>query len=222
MQQIPSWYFDSLQRSGKFLTRTSLREKVDEEGKLKPFHGESAVFLLPDELKSALAQVQEELYAAAGGMLMKKPLSQDNLHMTLHDLWNVSDGERCASPPYEAEEVCRIIEGIRKYFPERIMMRAIVPMNMVNTSVVMGLMPASEPDAWCLAEMHKRFSVLYPRTYGLTPHITLAYYCPGEYGEEIWTRLKDVFTVKGYAFPLYTRDLVFRRFKDMDDYETIY
>ncbi len=222
MHQVPKWYFDSMQSKGVFCTREALKSKVDEEGHLKTFRGETAVFRLPDNLKDALVDVQNELYAAAGRMLMKKPLSRESLHMTLHDLWNEGDVKDFASPPYEADEVCRIIDSIRRDFPQKIMMRAIVPMSMVETSVVMGLVPASEVDGWCLAEMHRRISAIYPRNYGLTPHITLTYYRPGEYEVDVWTRLRDSFRVKGYAFPLYTKDLVFQRFCDMENYETIY
>ncbi len=221
MQQIPSWYFDSIQHEGIFITNKALNKKLDEGGWLKPFRGETAVFLLPDSLKDALAEVQNELFAEAGEMLSGEALPKESLHMTLHDLWNEGDREKCPSPPYTHGDICSAIEGIRRDYPQKIMMRSVVPMNMVNASVVMGLIPATDEDGRALADMHSRLDKLYPLNYGLTPHITLSYYKPGAYSEDVWKRLCNVFTEKDWRFPLYTKDLVFQRFSDMKNYETI-
>lgn len=223
MSGVPAWYFDSMPKEGeKFKTRDALELKVDAEGRLKPFGGETSVFLLPDVVKDKLIEVQDELYAAAGKMLSKQRLSRESLHMTLHDLWNEGDKKDYPAPPYSPDEVCRVLEGIRRDYPHNIMMRAIVPMSMVNTSVVMGLVPASPLDRWTLGDMDSRMNAMMPRSYGLTPHITLAYYRPGEYDYEVWKKLKAAFKVQGFSFPLSTRRLVYQRFYDMERYETIY
>lgn len=223
MSGVPSWYFDSLPKDGeKFITRDSLGQKVDGEGYLKAFGGETSVFMLPDAVKDKLMEVQAELYAAAGEMLSVQRLSRDSLHMTLHDLWNEGDMRDHPMPPYSPDEVCRVLEGIRRDYPNNIMMRAIVPLSMVNTSVVMGLIPAGAMDRWALADMDSRMNALMPRLYGLTPHITLAYYRPGEYEYETWRKLKEVFRVQGFSFPIKTEQLFYQRFYDMERYETIY
>ncbi|MBE7016907.1 MAG: hypothetical protein E7420_01930 [Ruminococcaceae bacterium] len=222
MQQIPIWYLDSMQHEGNFITNKALELKVDSVGRLKRFSGETVVFLLPDYLKDALEKIQRELFAVAGEMLSCNALSKGSLHMTLHDLWNESDAGKHSFPPYTHDDICKVIEGIRRDYPQKIMMRAIAAMNMVNSSVVMGLLPATDADAWALADMYGRLDALYPLNYGLTPHITLSYYKPGEYSEEVWRGLQRVFTMKGWSFPLYTKDLVFQRFSDMESYETIY
>lgn len=222
MQRIPDWYFDSLQHEGNFYTNSALEKKVDATGCLKSFKGETAVFLLSDELKDALAKVQKELFAAAGEMLTREALSRESLHMTLHDLWNEADNEKHPGPPYSYRDICAVIEEIRKDYPQKIRMRAITAMNMVNSSVVMGLVPDADEDAAALADMHSRLDALYPLSYRLTPHITLAYYKPGVYPEEIWKRLRGVFNAAEQSFCLDTESLVFQRFSDMESYETIY
>ena len=220
MSLIPSWYFDSMQHDGDFHTNRALEKKVDEKGCLKSFIGETAVFLLPDDLKDALEKVQKELYTAVGVMLSREVLSRESLHMTLHDLWNEADNEK--HPPYTHEDICRVIEGIRKDYPRKIMMRTVTTMNMVNSSVVVGLVPDSEEDFAALIDMHSRLDAIYPLSYGLTPHITLGYYKPGVYPEEIWKGLRGVFKVMEQHFYLDTASLVFQRFSDMEHYETIY
>ena len=225
MQSVPHWYFDSLPAAGRgelFKTNEKLRDKVDEQGRFRLFCGETTVFDLPGEVKERLSEIQSELYDKAGDMLSTQRLSAGSLHMTLHSFWDMGEDIRFADVPYRHEDVCRVLEDIRKAFPDRIMMRAVVPLSMVNTSVVMGLAAASEPDAWALAEIHRRMSALYPRSFGLTPHITLAYYRPGVYPEEIWGKLRDVFSVSGFAFPISTEKLFFKRFFDMERYEIIY
>lgn len=222
---IPNWYLDSIFPEGKerlFRTAGSLPDKVDGDGMLKPFFGETTVFLLPDGLKDALMEEQQRLYEAAGDMLCVQRLSRESLHMTLHDLWNEGEREKRPAPGYSHEQICRTLDGMRRDYPEGVRLRAVTTMNMVNTSVVMGLVPASEPDGWALGDMYSRLNELHPLLYGLTPHITLAYYRPGVYTEDDWSKLKAAFEVAGYTFYLSTRDLVFQRFYDMERYETIY
>jgi len=225
MQSIPRWYFDSLPPEGRgelFRTNDNLRDKVDGQGRFRLFCGETTVFDLPDNVREKLVEIQSQLYDTAGEMFTAQRLGQESLHMTLHSLWDMGEDTKLRDAPYSHADVCRVLDGIRADFPDRIMMRAICPLNMVNTSVVMGLFPASEVDSWHLAEINRRMAELYPRPYGLTPHVTLAYYRPDEYPEETWRKLKSVFAVQGFAFPIETEKLFFRRFFDMGRYETIY
>ena len=225
MSFIPNWYLDSIFPEGEerlFTTGRKLPDKVDSSGFLKPFFGETTVFLLPDGLKDAIIESQNRLYEKAGDMLCVQRLSRDSLHMTLHDLWNEGERETRPAPAYSHEQVCRVLESICRDYPDGVRLRVICTMNMVNTSVVMGLIPASEPDGWSLSDMYSRLDELHPLGYGLTPHITLAYYRPGVYTEEKWSRLKEAFEVTGYSFALSAEALHFQRFYDMERYETVF
>ena len=225
MLSIPQWYFDSLPQEGRgerFRTNDKLRSKVDTEGRFRLFCGETTVFELPEDVKLRLAELQERLYNEAGDMLAHQRLSSEGMHMTLHSLWDMEEDIKLRDAPYSHAQVREALDSIRRDFPHRIMMRSVCPLNMVNTSVVMGLVPASESDARVLMEVCSRISPLYPRSYGLTPHITLAYYRPGEYTEESWRRLKRVFVPEFFDFPIKTESLFFKSFTDMDSYRLIY
>ena len=77
----------SLPQWGDITTNPNLRTKVDEAGNLLPFLGNTVVFLLDDDTKEKLRQLQESLYQAAPDMLAQ-PLQMSTFHMTLHDLAN--------------------------------------------------------------------------------------------------------------------------------------
>src|SRR5699024_741804 len=69
-------------------------------------------------------------------------------------------------------------------------MRATRTFNLVHTSVVLGLEP-SDADSWRqLDRMYQELEAVVPLGYGLTPHITLAYYKPGSYSEADAARLR--------------------------------
>lgn len=222
MPEIPHWYYDSLPPWGGFETNPSLSHKVDgNSGRLLPFHGETAVFLLSAEDRAWLGELQDRLYNACGDMLSTERLRSDSFHLTLHDLWNEGDRQRHPAPPYSHEDVRSILAGIRRDHPAPIHMRCIAMLNMVSTSVVLGLVPAGDEDEQRLDDMYSRLQSVYPLNRGLTPHITLAYYRPGTYGEELWGRMRDVFPIEERPLSLSTGNLVFQSFEDMNRYHTI-
>lgn len=222
MPEIPSWYYDSLPPWGDFQTNPKLTHKVDAlSGRLVPFHGETTVFLLEAEDRAWLGSLQDALYAACGDMLSTQRLIEDSFHLTLHDLWNEGDVERHPAPTYSHEEVLSVLACIRRVHAAPISMRCIAMLNMVSTSVVLGLVPATDEDQWRLDDMYSRLQSVYPVKYGLTPHITLAYYRPGTYGEELWGKLRNVFPIAERPLSLSTEKLVFQSFQDMNRYHTI-
>ena len=78
-RSMPEW--------GDFETSPGLRRKVNEQGELLPFLGNTTVFLLEEQDKRRLEQLRQGLYLAAPDMLAQ-PLGEDTLHRTLHDLAN--------------------------------------------------------------------------------------------------------------------------------------
>lgn len=222
MPEIPSWYYDSLPPWGEFRTNPNLAHKVDAlSGRLVPFHGETTVFLLSADDRTWLKGLQDALYAACGEMLCAERLTEDSFHLTLHDLWNEGDIERHPAPPYSHGEVLSVLAGIRRGNPAPISMRCIAMLNMVSTSVVLGLVPATDEDERRLDDMYSRLQAVYPLNRGLTPHITLAYYRPGIYSEELWGKLRDVFPIAERPLSLSAEKLVFQSFEDMNRYHTI-
>ncbi len=223
MHRIPDWYYASMPGEGeRFATSRGLEAKVDEQGSFRTFCGETTIFHLPDYVRGHLIDVQSRLYDAAGEMLCTERLSRESMHMTLHSFWDMAENTDYMDAPYGHREVFRTLDEVRRDYPDEIMMRTVCPLNMVNTSVVMGLAAATEADGKLLAEIYSRVSAHYPRPYGLTPHVTLAYYMPGCYLEKLWKRLKREFALEDICFPIKTSELFFENFTDMSRYKIIY
>lgn len=205
----------------EFSTNPNLRKKVDPEGKLLPYMGNTVVFLLDHDTKQKLFGLQEELYRAAGELLAE-PLQESTFHMTLHDLANGQPDQWClrewmAQTRAGAEE---ILGGIRGGAPLR--MRATWMFNMVNTSIVLGLAPADGESWRRLDEMYTDLERVVPLGYALTPHITLAYYRPGTYSREQTAQLAAALRPVELEVELRMEDLVLQEFADMNHYETIF
>ncbi len=225
MHKIPTWYYNSMPPEGRgevFATSAGLEQKVDAEGSFRFFCGETTTFHLPEWVSEHLISVQNRLYDAAGEMLSVQRLSRESMHMTLHSFWDMGEKLSYMDASYDHREVFRTLDEVRRDFPEEIMMRTVCPLSMVNTSVVMGLAAATEADGKILAEIYSRVSAHYPRSYGLTPHVTLAYYKPGCYPEEVWSRLKQSFEAEEILFPISTSELFFENFTDMSRYRIVY
>lgn len=209
---LPDW--------GDFTTNPGLNRKVDWDGTLLPFIGNTVVFLLDGGTKEALGRLQQELYAAAPEMLAQ-PLSPDTFHATLHDLWNGTpdspDGE--AAMAAAAEKAMPILKLCREISP--IAMRATWTFNMVNTSIVLGLEPADEVSWRRLDAMYCAMDTVCPLGYALTPHITLAYYRPGIYDVQIVSRLKKALRLVELETVLNPQNLVLQNFCSMNHYETV-
>lgn len=165
-----------------FFLRPSLTAKVSPSAELRSFYGSTVLFELSAKEKERLAALQEILYHRAAP-LFAMPLWPDSFHITLHDL--------ISGPPTDAtwararacrETALRILEEVRQELgTEPIPMRSTWCFNLVNTSVVLGFEPADEEacrrlmNAYCAFEIEGEPFCL---GYGLTPHVTLAYYRP--------------------------------------------
>jgi len=225
VHNIPEWFYQSLPPEGNnelFTTAAGLELKVDNAGCLKPFAGETTVFILPDEIKERLSASRDRLYDEVPEMLCREKLKAEHFHMTLHSFWDEASTESPEEVPYSHEEVFRVLDGIRAAFPHEIMMKTVCTLSMANTSVVMGLAAADEVNGRTLAEIQRKVSCFYPRPYGLTPHVTLAYFKPGSYPEQLWKKLKNTFVPEEIYFPISARELFFQSFENMNSYKIIY
>lgn len=210
----------SVPRKGTLKTNPNLRKKVDESGAFIPYRGNTVVFLLEEAVKNRLAELQNSLYEAAGDMLAQR-LGKDTFHMTLHDLVNGPKD----TPGLQAcmartqREAGKQMRQWNEFPPLR--MRGTWIFNMVNTSLVLGLEPEDEQSARGLDEMYCRLESVVPLGYGMTPHITLAYFRPGEYGPEQLGRLREVLRPVALSVELKPGQLVLQNFEDMNRYRTV-
>ena len=58
---LDEYICSSMPQWGDFTTNPNLRKKVDDAGNLLPFLGNTVVFLLDDEIKETLCQLQQSL-----------------------------------------------------------------------------------------------------------------------------------------------------------------
>lgn len=211
-RSMPQW--------GDFTTNPNLRKKVDDAGNLLPYVGNTVVFLLDDDTKDKLRQLQESLYQAAPDMLAK-PLQMSTFHMTLHDLANGTPGQPGLDDymRYAQEKVSQMLPGWKNAAPLR--MKTTWLFNMVNTSIVLGLAPADE-ESWCrLDEMYTKLEDVVHLGYALTPHITVGYFLPGTYTQEQVRHLSAALRNVDMEITLDMKNLVLQDFADMNHYETV-
>ena len=70
---LEHYIHDSLPQWGDFSTNPNLTKKVDANGNLLPFLGNTVVFLLDEKTKDALAKLQDQLYYWGGELLAQPP-----------------------------------------------------------------------------------------------------------------------------------------------------
>lgn len=222
-QRLLSFQPDSYQwqRTG-FDTHPALRQKVDEQGNLLPFYGDTILFTLDAASVQRLSRVQKQLYQTASPIL-SQPLSPLGFHLTLHDL--SSGPSRSSLTSIMSENATRYLEICQAMqaqdFPKQIRLRSTHVFHMVNTSIAAGYEPATEKQYDILMYLYELFDKIRPLPYPLTPHITLAYYRPGYIGEkEVSTLSKTcrILSQEKSELLLDISRLYYAEFTDMDHY----
>jgi 2'-5' RNA ligase len=203
-----------------FRGRASLADKIDEENRLKAFFGDTVVFDLDEAVKNRISDLADRLYSHAGDCLAER-LSGATLHMTLHDLSNGTNLSEIQGKMAENEEKIRSTS-----LPSRtIKMKSTFVFNMVNTSLVLGLVPADEGEHIKLMELYDVFDEILEAKYPLTPHITLAYFTPSGFGDEAKARLEaavnEINLDSQFEIILDTKKLHYQHFFSMNDYRNI-
>ena len=217
MLNLLEHYIGNSVPGGVFTTNSSLSNKVDPDGSFRPFFGSTVVFSLDARTKFALAGLQRGLYCEVGQMLAQ-PLTADTFHMTLHDLVNGSVHSEALARDMERvkDQVLPLLQIWQNEPP--LQMRATRTFNLVHTSVVLGLEP-SDADSWRqLDRMYQELEAVVPLGYGLTPHITLAYYKPGAYSEADAARLRAALGPSDLEMILPMQALAYQTFWDMNHY----
>ncbi|MBQ7111493.1 MAG: DUF1868 domain-containing protein [Thermoguttaceae bacterium] len=217
---LKDYISDSMPQTGGFTTNANLVKKVDANGKLLPFYGNTVVFLLDDESKRALKAVQDKLYAAAPDMLAE-PLPEESFHLTAHDLANNPEN----TPELRAqmaEAAAKTLPLVREVLPKKpIQMKATWAFNMVSVSIVVGWEPADEESYAALDKLYTTLEKVVPLGYALCPHITLAYFRPGVYEQEAVDRLRAALQPVDWTLELKPENLVLQNFESMSDYKTV-
>ena len=200
-----------------FTTNPNLSGKVDGAGEFRPYFGNTVVFPLDAGTRNALRSLQAALYEAAGEMLAR-PLEDATFHMTLHDLVHgpALTGELQRQMAETEARVRPLLSQWQDLPPLR--MRSTALFNLVHTSVVLGLAPADEMSWQQLDSMYTALETVVPLGYGLTPHVTMAYYKPGTYPKETLDGLRNVLGAVELETTLPMDTLVYQTFTDMNHY----
>lgn len=233
-----AWKYNPI--TGRFPTHPALTNKVDDEGRFRPFHGSTVVFKLDRWACRYLQYVSGRLQERLCGMLAQ-PIPEASFHMTLHDLISpeqtdtaqifVDDTRTAYTSQYLCEvtrslkQAAKAVEEIRSQYPGRhIQMIEDRVVNMVSKSIVLMLRPTTEEDFAFLLDLYHRFDAVKTLSYPLTPHVTLACFKPGEIdGEQLAEAVKEVQVDENNRtrFELSVEGLVAQRFADMGHYEDV-
>lgn len=221
LNTLDDYIWRSLPEDGDFCTNPGLTAKVDADGRILPYAGNTTVFLVDEAAKLRLAQLQDGLYAAAPELLAER-LRPETFHMTLHSLEDGGpDRPGLSELMRAAQERARpLLEGWRSGEPIR--MRATWLFNMVNTSVVLGLAPADAGSYERLDAMYAALEAVKPLGYAMTPHITMAYYRPGCYARDQVEALRAALRPVELELTLGMDGLVLQDFADMNSYVTVF
>lgn len=210
---------ESLPDKGGLSTNVNLRGKVADDGGFKPFFGDTAIFSLDDADVAWLSRIQDALYKSCGNIFAER-IEPATFHITLHDL-----SASPTAPPSDVEKnaprAVELIENARRRYPNGLYITSRRAFSMVDTSVVMGFEPKTNEDSLALTGLYEEFQSVVPLTYPLTLHATLAYYKPGEYGDDALAALRSVFNAVGSEpreLRLDLEKLNYATFRSMNDY----
>ncbi|MDE7463462.1 MAG: hypothetical protein K2M48_00390, partial [Clostridiales bacterium] len=150
------------------------------------------VFALDDGIKAKLEEYVDILYSAVPQCFCERLVS-NTFHVTLHDLSNSPNLSDVAEELFHNE--LKIIEAKRRIQARGevdIRLKSKYVFNMVDTSLVLGLYPATERDYADLMELYSIIDGVKKLSYPLTPHITLAYYNVSGFDKTSAESLADV------------------------------
>ncbi len=206
---------------GHFDGSPSIAHKVAKDNTFKNFYGDTVVFGLGDAVKSKLSEYVDELYRAAPECFCERLVSH-TFHVTLHDLSNFAVLSDIAEELFFNElKIVEIMSAVKKYKDVKIKMKSNNIFNMVDTSIVLGLYPASEADYRTMMDLYKIIDGVKTLSYPLTPHITLAYYNINGFDESSAKNLitaVNKLNTKPIEIDISVNDLVYQKFTSMNNY----
>ncbi|MDP4145673.1 MAG: ligT like phosphoesterase [Bacillota bacterium] len=225
--RIYSFQQDSLPNDGRELeVNLKIKDKVDKNGELKQFYGDTVVFELDENEKSKLLNLQDILYNKCKEYFAVR-LPKSTFHMTLHDF---NSSVNCIDLSSKMKETEVSISKIFKDLSElqentMIKMKSTYAFNMVNTSIVLGLEPVNEYEYDKLMFLYNRFEQVKKLDYPLTPHITLAYYKDKNVNleniEKLKEAIKEINSIET-CLNLSLENLCYEHFVSMSNYQTIF
>lgn len=213
--------YDSLPHSGGLQTNANLSLKIDGDGKMAPFAGNTVVFPLPEEARQEIGQIQKRLYQTCAPALAE-PLEVSSFHITLHDLLNGKPSQDLHDRINGMRNT--VLECLEKISEDggTISLQSTALFNMVNTSMVLGFAPVDEASCARLMTYYEMLQEVVYLPYPLTPHVTAAYFRSGTISTGLAEKLRDVVDEAGrrerIRIDLPVETIEYQLFSDMNHY----
>lgn len=208
----------------------SLKVKVDGDGILKPFFGDTVVIPNEKEDISRLVQFKDEFHRQVGE-LCASPLLPEHFHITLHDLSNGPRFEDLEVKMENNSEKCRdIFSRVAEYLQKnddqaKVKLISTYAYPSCNISAVLGFAPKTDKDYKVIMNFYNLFDDVVYLSYWLRMHLTLAYFKPFEFSRGQMLELVDALNSLNRNRIEIELDLwktAYQRFDDMNDYKTIF
>lgn len=203
-----------------------LYPKVGENGSFLDFFGDTVIFDLDEDTRNYFSYIETKLYNRVHQCFSKK-LDKSTFHMTLHDLSSSHDLYEAGAMTFVNEvKLIKLIKA-NEIKRERIKVRTNYLINMVNTSIVMALVPENEQEWNKLESLYRLIDNVKECPYPyLTPHVTIAYFHRSGFEITSLNALKkavyDLNEEDKFYFELDTQKLMYKKFSSMEDYVTVF
>lgn len=203
-----------------FTVSPSVAHKVNADNTFKSFYGDTVVFDLDDADKTELSEYVDLLYREAPQCFCER-LIPHTFHVTLHDLSNSPTLHDVAEEVFFNElKIMQVKNELQKRKSTKINFKSTYIFNMVNTSLVLGLSPATESDYRAIMELYSAIDGVKKLSYPFTPHITLAYYNANGFNASAAKILEQIVNKinNKIKMDLSVTDLYYQKFTSMNNY----
>jgi hypothetical protein len=207
----------------------SLKIKVNDEGVLLPFYGDTTVIPLEPEDIEPANEFQSRLRKNFSGMFAEA-LLPEHFHITLHDLSNGAEEDPIAGQMEINRKKCsQIFENVEEYLqkhPEhsKVKLNSTYIYNSCNISIVLGFAPATDHDYRTIMNLYNYFDDVVYLNYWLRMHLTLSYFKPYQFSADEIHALAgelDLLNKNKITITLDMHKLAYQRFYSMNDYRTV-
>jgi hypothetical protein len=208
----------------------SLKKKVDLNGFLKPYFGDTVVIKFEDRDISILSRFQDDLRLHFPD-LFAEPLDTSHFHITLHDLKSGPEILSLDSIMEEHRIKCeKIFKDLSSYFKEhqdhlKVTLKPAFIYPCCNISMVFGFTPMSDRDFRIIMNLYNLFDNVVYLDYWLRLHVTLSYFkireLTKEEGEKLYGIIKN-FMEEDFSLTVDLRKLAYQRFFSMNEYRDLF
>ncbi len=208
-------------------------QKVGLDNCFSPFAGDTVVFKIFKKDRDKIDEYIDKLYSKAPECFCER-LYANTIHMTLHDLTTLHDCPSFSSAESFVDQLDNNLSKLMELKSQKafevpgissgIRMRTNFMINMVNTSIVLCLIPDTAEDYKKLISLYSIIDDnVLKLPYPFTPHVTLAYYNRNGFNSYSVDKLKalvtNLNTNDNFTIYLDPMNLVYQRFSSMNCFE---